>query len=675
MPNFFISGFVTYGHLEIKPVGVNKIKGCHSMLRNLEFGSSIVRRMAGILLSFGAIYVAGPFPIMDQGLRLGGAIGLAVVVMLLTHPLANQFKNTPEPVKLLLWMVDLVILFGFIATLINFAQVYESFWDGVFILETPQLLVGLFGVLTVIEATRRSFGLMLPIICLTGIIYAHFGDLPGIFGHTGFSFEESITGIWFSFSGVFGRPTDIVSDIVLIFIVFGVTLEATGATGILLKMATTATSRIRGGAAHSAIVASAMFGTISGSSVGNVVGTGVFTIPLIKKQGFSNSFAGGVEAAASSGGQFTPPIMAAIAFIMAELIGQPYLMIAAAAAIPALFYYFSLFAIVYAEAVRLGIETTDAPKLTRRDWLVSLKFFIPVFTVVAVLFAGRSPAAAGFWSCVTAILIMFVIDFVSGDKAEFKNYPSRALKAIFTSGGQCSQIMVSVGSIGTVIAVVSLTGLAGNFAAMIASVAEGSLFFALVVAMFACLLLGMGLPTLPAYLFIVLFVGPIIGKLGVEAILIHLFVLYFGVLSNVTPPVAIAAYAAAPIAKSNPMMTGFQAVKIAAAGFIIPYVIIYYPSITLVTQFEWSSFIWIMIRLPIAIWLVASGFVGSDAFNFGPVERLLRLATAVTMLATVPALQILGLAVGLGVIGVHRVRYRNRQGQPEIAEARAFRKV
>lgn len=640
------------------------------MLNNLESISKFVGRWAGLLLTVGAIYASGPFTLMDQGLRLGGAIGLAVVVMLLTRPLANQFKNISEPMRIFLWAVDLMVLFAFLATLANFALVYESFWDGVFFLETPQLLVGLFGTLVVMEGTRRSFGIILPIICVIGLFYAHIGNLPGIFGHSGFSFEESITAVWFSFSGVFGRPTDIVSDIVLIFIVFGVTLEATGATAILLKMANAATSRVRGGAAHSAIVASALFGTISGSAVGNVVGTGVFTIPMIKKQGFSNSFSGAVEAAASSGGQFTPPIMAAVAFIMAELIGQPYLKIAAAAAIPALFYYFSMFASVYAEAVRLGIGTVPSPKLTGRDWLISLKFFAPVVTVVWVLFAGRSPAAAGWWAAVAAILAAVVIDSIlPSERDSFKGYGARAMKALFVGGSQCSQIMVAVGSIGTVIAVVALTGLAGNFASMVASIAEGSLFFALTVAMLACLLLGMGLPTLPAYLFIVLFVGPIIGKLGVEALLVHLFVLYFGVLANITPPVAIAAYAAAPIAGSNPMTTGFQAIKIAAVGFIIPYVFVYYPSITLVIQFEWLAFIWIMVRLPVAVWLLASTLIGCDAHQLGIVERLLRAAAAVVMLVIIPELQIGGFVVGLGIVVVHRFRFRNRQVEPAAADA------
>ena len=613
----------------------------------------------GLVLSIGAIYGAGPFPFLDQGIRLGGAIGAGVIIVLTSKPLAQQLGVSNNKSRLFFWLIDLLILFGFVLTLINFSEIYESLWDGVFILETNTLLVGLFGSLVVIEMVRRSVGPILPVICIIAITYAHLGNLPGIFAHKGFSFEEVIQTVWYSFSGVFGRPTDIVSSIVLVFIVFGAVLEATGATAILLKIATAATSRIRGGTAHSAIVASAMFGTISGSPVANVVGTGVFTIPMIKRQGFKNSFAGAVEAASSSGGQFTPPIMGAVAFIMAELIGRPYIEVAIAAILPAFFYYFSLFASVYAEAVKLGIKTLpkeQRPIITKDDWVEAMRFIVPLIVVIIVLFTGRSAAMAGFGAIVSAIVIALIIDLIYVEKRKnLQKYPLKLLIALQKGGGQCAQIMVAVGSIGIVIGVVSLTGLAGNFATLVGELAEGSLFVALLVAMLASLLLGMGLPTLPAYLFIILFVGPVVEKLGIDALLIHMFVLYYGVLSNVTPPVAIAAYAAAPIAGSNPMSTGFQAVKIAAVGFLIPFVLVYYPSISLITHFQWQEFIWIVFRLPIAVWLVATGFIGCDKQTLGFLARIFRLIIALLILMLDPIFQVLSTIAGLTIIFLHRL--------------------
>ena len=637
------------------------------MLDKYEFVMQQIGLLFAIVLAVAAIYGAGPFPFIEQGVRLGGAIGSAVIVTLTLKPLAKEFGRGIPARRTFFWALDTVFLVCFIFTLFNFSEVYESMWDGVMILETPTLAVGCFGALVVIEAVRRAFGIILPIICILMLCYAQYGDLPGIFGHRGFTFEEVVEVTWFSFSGVFGRPTDIVSSIVLIFIVFGAMLEATGATGILLKMATVATAKIRGGTAHSAIVASALFGTISGSPVANVVGTGVFTIPMIKRQGFSNSFAGAVEAAASSGGQFTPPIMAAVAFIMAELIGLPYYQVAICAAIPALLYYGSLFASVYAEAVRLGIEPLpkeEIPKLSKNDWLESSRFLIPLIIVVVVLFAGRSAALAGFSALAAAILTGFLIDWVFLRRETKENLgAARLLEALKKGGIQCAQIMVAVGSIGIVIGVVSLTGVAGNFGALVSELAEGSLFIALLVTALACLLLGMGLPTLPAYLFIVLFVGPVIGSLGIPALLVHMFVLYFGVLSNVTPPVAIAAYAAAPIAGSNPMSTGFNALRLAAVGFIIPFVMIYYPSISIVIDFNWTEFLWIIIRMPVVIWLFASGLIGCDTRKLGFLERICRVVCGLAILVEFVPVQIGAYTLGFALLALHRFRRNNQNAQ------------
>jgi TRAP transporter 4TM/12TM fusion protein len=646
------------------------------MLAKFDHLMTGIGRWLALLLALAAIYVAGPFPLVDEGLRLGGAMAVGVVIMLLHHPLAHKFKHASTGVKSLLWLVDMALLVGFLFTVNNFFATYEGFWDGIFVLSISAQLTGLFGTLVILEAVRRTFGPILPIICGLALIYTIYGGgLPGILGHSGFSFEETITAVWFSFDGVYGRVTGLVSSIVLVFITFGAVLEATGASAILLKIATAATARVRGGTAHAAIVASALFGTISGSPVANVVGTGVFTIPMIKRQGFSNAFAGAVEAGASSAGQFTPPIMGAVAFIMAELIGQPYYMVAVAAALPALLFYFAMFASVYAEAVRLGIKPMpkdERPHLTRDDAIESLRFVVPLIAVVVVLFLGRSPAMAGFFGVVTGVVISLVIDVLDPAKrASLATYPTRFLAALKRGGAACGQIMVAVGSIGIVIAAVKLTGVAGNFGAMVQAMAEGSLFTALVVTMIACLVLGLGLPTVPAYLFIVLFVGPVIGNLGVDILLVHLFVVYYGVLSNITPPVAIAAYAAAPIAGSNPMETGFQAIKIAFVGFLIPFVLIYNPSLSLIVGFEWTAFIWIMVRLPVAVWLIATAFIGCDSRQLSALERIGRTLIGLACLLEIELVQVAGFGIGLGIILLHRLR--RRAVEPATASGNGFK--
>ncbi len=625
-------------------------------MRFLETGFGAAGRWLSICFALVVIYVAG-IALFDEGIQRGGAIGLGAVIILLSNPLARRVSGDAAPaLRAALWLADGVILVLFLVCIRLFLSVYEDLWDGVRIFETHEIVLAGVGVAVVLELTRRTIGPILPVICLIALAYAVLGPhLPWFLRHGGTVMHELIGAIWYSFDGVFGLPTDIVSRIVLVFIVFGAVLEATGASAVLIRVAVWATWRIRGGSAHAAIVASALFGTISGSPVANVVGTGVFTIPMIKRQGYPNAFAGAVEAAASSGGQFTPPVMAAVVFLMAELVGVPYLVICAAAAFAAFFYYMSLFATVYAEAVRRDIvplPASERPALTREDLVRSSSFLVPVAVLIAVLFAGRSAAMAGFIGLLTALAVGVAVN------PELRREPRRILDTLADAGRRCGQIMLAVGSIGIVIAVVNTTGVGLRFASMIVEIGQGTVWLALVVTALACLVLGMGLPTLPAYLIIVLVMGPAISGLGVNELLVHLFVLYYGVLSNITPPVAIAAYAAAPIAGANPMSTGFQAIRLAAVGFIIPFVLIYNPAMSLVIDFEWGAFLWIVARLPVTIWLVASGTTGCDSARIGVPERVVRVVSGFLVLAPTTAVAVSALAVGGTAIVRHRWRHR-----------------
>ena len=624
-------------------------------MRFMETAFGGTSRVISICFALLVIYVAG-IALFDEGILRGGAVGIGAVIILLSNPLALRNRTAPPVVRSLLWGLDLILLVGFLVCIHLFLSVYEDLWDGVRIFAPHEIAIAGFGVLVILELTRRTVGPVLAIICLIALGYAMLGpSLPWIFRHSGAGVDELMGAIWYSFDGVFGLPTDIVSRIVLIFIVFGAVLEATGASGVLIRVAVWTTWRVRGGSAHAAIVASALFGTISGSTVANVVGTGVFTIPMIKRQGFPNSFAGAVEAAASSGGQFTPPVMAVVVFLMSELIGVPYLTICAAAALAAFFYYVSLFATVYAEAVRRGIEPLpleDRPELTRDDLIKSAGFIVPIVVLVIVLFAGRSAAMAGFIGLLSALAAGLLVN------PDLRRSPGKLVAMLGDAGLRCGQIMMAVAAIGIVIAVVNTTGVGIRFASMILEIGEGSAWLALLVTALACLVLGMGLPTLPAYLIIVLVMGPAITKLGVNELLVHLFVLYYGVLSNITPPVAIAAYAAAPIAEANPMATGFQAIRIAAVGFIIPFVLVYNPALSLVVDFEWGAFLWIMVRLPVAIWLIATGTTGYEIRRLGRPERLARTAAGFLVLAPVASIEVAALAAGLALIAQHRIRHR-----------------
>jgi TRAP transporter 4TM/12TM fusion protein len=335
-------------------------------------------------------------------------------------------------------------------------------------------------------------------------------------------------------------------------------------------------------------------------------------------------------------------------------VGVPYLIVAAAAALPALFYYLCLFISVYTESVRRNIGPVPAaerPIITRDDWLQSLRFGIPVGVVVAVLLAGRSPAAAGFWALIAAVAVALVLD------RELRRNPMPLIHNLAQGGRQCAQIIIAVAGIGIVIGVINMTGIGLRFASLLVELGHGNLLLALIVAMVACLLLGMGLPTLPAYLIIVLILGPAVAKIGVPLLLVHLFVLYYGVLSNITPPVAIAAYAAAPIAGANPLITGIQAIRISFVGFLIPFVFVYNPSLVLVLGVDWLPFLGVLVRLPLAIWLVATGTSGVDPDSLHPLERLVRVILGIALLTPFVPIQIAAFVVG-GALVLYHIAHR-----------------
>ena len=585
-----------------------------------------------------AIYTSA-FGIIDEIYQRSITVAVSLIVAIFGTSLAKLYQTENQQIKIGQWAIDCILIFLVVLSIFWFSSVYDELESGLYSFLADDLAVGCGGLLVVLEMTRRCYGWPLAFFALLAIIYALLGaDLPWIFAHGGYDLESVLRTVWYSFDGVFGFIVIIVLSLIFIFIIFGSVLEATGAGSTLLKMAVSLTGPLRGGPAHAAIAASGFFGTISGAVTANVVGTGVFTIPMIKARGFKSSFAGGVEAAASSGGQFMPPVMGAVAFVMADFTGIPYLIIIAAALMPALFYYGSLFIAVWVEAARLGI--TSIPKeerevLTRDDWIKSLMFFIPVIVIIAVLVTGRSPASAGLWATVAGVVVGFINPIV-------RKRPQIFIDALAKGGEQCARIMVAVAAIGIIVGVMNLTGLGIRFSNMVLAFAGTNLFFALVLMALASLVLGMGLPTIPAYVIIVIIMGGAIEKLGVPKMLVHLFVVYFGVLSAITPPVAIAAYAAAPIANSNPMQTAIQAIKLSFVGFIIPFVLIYNPSLSLVYEFEVIAFLSVVIRLALAIWLMTTGLGGVDRAPLPVYSRILRMVLGITILLNFGEAQIAG---------------------------------
>lgn len=504
------------------------------------------------------------------------------------------------------------------------------------------------GLVVFLELCRRLWGWGLFGVGAFGVLYLLYGqDLPGIMAHTGFSLKEVAESLWYNTNkGVFGSITNIVLSTVFIFIVFGVLLEGTGAGDTLLKFAFLATRRTRGGPAHAAILASSMFGTMSGSTVANIVGTGTFTIPMIKKRGFSPTFAAGIEATASSGGQIMPPIMGAAALVMADLTGVGYLNIIVAALFPALFYYFSLFAAVTVEARRQGIEVQPMSvddRITRVDLINSVLFLGPILTIIGSLLAGFSTSAAGFY----AVVILLVLSVINPD---VRADPLRIWRSFLKGAQSGATLLIAIAAIGILVGSLDSTGLGLKLANVIASIRGESLFSALLVAMAGALVLGMGMPTLPAYLIIILVMGPAIQALGVSMLTAHMFVFYYGVASSLTPPVAIAAYAAAPIAGANPLITAFMSFRLGMAKFIIPFVFAFYPTILIIEEFSLLPFLWIVARTCFCIWLFSSALSAYDRRKLTAPEIVARFVIAFTMLAPDPVIHVPAILVGLALI-------------------------
>jgi TRAP transporter 4TM/12TM fusion protein len=583
------------------------------------------------------------------------AVAVGFIVALTANPLAGQIKANQW--RWVGWVVDVLLVVSFCYSAWWFFEVKEELWTGFYIGTPANIFAGALGLVGLLEATRRAWGWSLVILAFCFVSFGFAGPyLPGVLQHFGMDLSNFMQIAWYSFDGVFGRVTGLVFNTVLVFLILGAMMSQTGAGDSLIKISTVLTARIRGGAAHAAIVASALFGMMSGSVAANIAGTGVFTIPMIKKQGFSNNFAAAVEASASSGGQLTPPIMAAAVFVMADLLGEPYLLLIAAAALPALFKYISLFAQVYGEALRLGHESVSREKLTslsRRDWVNALLFVSPLSALMTAFLMGYSPAMSGFIGLMTALVIGLVLS------PEFRRKPIKIVKAFSLGGVSAANIMIAVALIGIVLGVVNETGIAIRFAIAISSFGESHLIIALVLAMFGALILGMGLPTLPAYLIIAIMIAPAIIKAGVDPIAAHMFVLYYAVYSSIVPPIAYGCYVAAPIAGGNPLATSLIALRLSVIGLLVPYVFVYSPSLLLIVDgFTWSELAGTVIRLIAAIWMFAACFAGVDPVTgrLSMIQRFIRFILGASALWPIAMIWLPGVSLAFLMVVIARVR-------------------
>ncbi len=638
------------------------IKQAFSPVNAIVFFFGLVMAIAGILNSHPTMFgmpKIGPF---DPEIIRPIILGASVVIVLLTQPFGRLIQEKYPGLGKAGYMFD-VILFAVTAyTLWRFHVDVGIIASGdLFDFELEHPIIAIAGAVCFVILCWRVWGTPLAVCGVVALIYLYTGEWwPWIFEAASTtnsvqSFINTAEDLWFNQGdGVLGGILEILIFTVFPFILLGSMLEKTGGGMSMIKIAVHLTKRFRGGPAHAAILASGLFGTMSGGAVTNVVATGVITIPMIKKRGFHPAFAGGVEATASSAGQIMPPIMGAAALVMADFTGIGYLTIIVAALVPALAYYASLFTSVVFESRRLGVEAVEEvdPELAvnRQDYINLILVLAPIALVIYTLILGFSPAGAG-------LMGMYILIPLSFLNPEVRQSPAIIITALARGGQTFGNLLMAIAVVGVIVAVLGSTGLPTDFAQVVSGGSGADLFITLVIAALAALMLSMGMPTLPAYLTIILIMGPAMQNLGLSILVAHLFVFYYGVASSITPPVAVAAYAAASISGAPPMQTAVYAMRVGLVKFIVPFIFAYYPVMLIVEEsgvpFDAAGFVSIIARTMLVIYLISSTVISFDHRRLPLWETALRLILAALVLFIDPLVHWPAVAVALAYIVWH----------------------
>ncbi len=504
--------------------------------------------------------------------------------------------------------------------------------------------------LLVLEATRRAVGWPMVILTLVFFLYSLYGRIfPLAIAHGGFSLEELITLNFMATDGLFGLIIGVLSTYIIIFVIFSSFLEETGAVNFFIDLANAIAGHLSGGPAKVAVVSSTLIGALSGSSAANVVTTGSFTIPMMKRMGYRPEMAGGVEAAASTGGQIMPPIMGASAFVIAAILGVSYLDVMKAALIPALLYFFSVGMVVHFICRRLGLEglkKSDLPRVgqvLKKGWFL----FLPVGAIVFFLVNGFTALKAGMW----AIIVILI---VTAFRRESRITPRKFLHALDRAGRGVVSVGVTGACAGIVVSFIVISGLGLRLNELIQYLSGGVLIVALFLTMIASLTLGMGMPTVGAYIIVATLGAPALQALGISPIASHMFVFFFAIVCNVTPPVALAAYAAAPIAGSDPWKTGWLAFRYALAGFLVPYFFVFNNALLL--EGGLVAIIWSALTAVMGVVCLAASTAGYYIRPANWVDRLLLFLGALTLLHGSVWTDTVGFVVLVGVYFLQRGR-------------------
>ncbi|WMJ83510.1 TRAP transporter permease [Oscillospiraceae bacterium LTW-04] len=502
------------------------------------------------------------------------------------------------------------------------------------------IVISLIAVLLVLEAARRVAGMVIVGLASFFLIYALFGNyFPGFMSHSGLKLHRVVTMEWLGTEGILGSPIYVSATFIFLFLVFATFLKASGVGDWMTNIAMSACGKQVGGPAKAAVVASALQGTISGSSVANTVSTGSITIPLMKKTGYKPEFAGAVEAAASTGGQIMPPIMGAAAFIMTEYIGCSYTTVALSACIPALLYFTGIFTNVHFEALKLGLtgvadnEVQSVGSLLRRGWYM----IAPVIVIIYMLVSGRTAMRAALFGIIACLVIWCVEIIRETHGFDVKGFLVKFILGLEQSARSAVAVAVTCGCAGIIVGVITKTGLGLKMAGGIVALAGGSKILTMLFTMLCSILLGMGVPTTANYIIQATISAPALVALGVPGIAAHLFVFYFGIVADITPPVALAAFAGSGIAGSNPMKTGFNAARLGLAAYLVPYMFVLNPVMVLVRPEGMDTGLFVgkvvlsIVTAVIGMIGIATGMTGYFKTNCNIIERVLLIGGGIMM--------------------------------------------
>lgn len=516
-------------------------------------------------------------------------------------------------------------------------------------------VVGVLGILLVIEAARRVVGLPMVTVVLFFLAYAFLGPyMPGVLAHRGLTLEQLVGHLYFTTEGIFGIPLGVSSTFIFLFILFGAYLESTGLGKFFIDLANAVAGWASGGPAKVAVLSSGLMGTVSGSSVANVVGTGSLTIPMMKKLGYDANFAGAVEAAASTGGQLMPPVMGAAAFLMAEFVGVPYIEVVKAAAIPALLYFTGVWLGVHFEAKRKNLKGIPRSELPNPLTLLKERghLAIPLVVIVYLLVSGYTPMRAALVAIVLSIICAMLRSSTRMKPMEIVYGLERGAKAVLG-------VLIACAAAGIIIGVVTKTGVGLRLASGLIDAAGGMLLPAMFFTMITAIVLGMGVPTTANYVITSTIAAPALVQMGVPILAAHMFVFYFGIIADVTPPVALAAYAGAGISGGNPLKTGVHASKLAVAAFIIPYIFVLSPVILMVdaTPFALVTATLTALVGMIAVSSALCGFLADDCKLY---ERVLLIMAGLLMIKPGSTTDMIGLVLFAAILVIQNLRKKRK---------------